>query len=173
MTSAQDLGRILLKPTPILLYSDITRNPEGFISDLLMHQRAIVLVRTSERQGHWVALTLNLPQRKAYFFSSFGTRPDEDKMRYVKPQVSKQLGQSMNLMSRILRDYFKTDHNLEIHYNQYRYQDPEDYTDESCGLWCVLFINMGLDEDKFNDFVKQLCRKRGVSYKEFIHTFFK
>ena len=169
MTSAQDLGRILSRPTPILLYSDITRNPEGFISDLLMYQRAIVLVRTSERQGHWVALALNLPQRKAYFFSSFGTRPDEDKARYVNPQVSKQLGQSMNLMSRILRDYFKIDHNLEIHYNQYRYQD----TDESCGLWCALFINMGLDEERFNSFVKQLCRERRISFKQFIHTFFK
>lgn len=170
MTSPPDLKKLLSNPTSFWIYNDLVKYPHIFISDLLKYKQVIILIRTSDRRGHWVSISCNPRLRSIYYFSSFGTIPDYDKEELISPSVNKRLQQNTNAISRILKKYFLEERGFIIRYNQYRYQDPADMDDNSCGLWCVLFLNSGTDEENFNLIVKRYCAHTGLNYKELINT---
>lgn len=172
MTTANQLSRALKNPSIFVTYTDINRDRQKFISDLFFVGQAIILVRVGETFGHWCCVRVDFQRKIIYYFSSFGTIPDHDKNVYISPVVNRRLRQKMNVLSQIMKDYFHNALGFKMRYNHVRYQDPNDASDQSCGLWCVLFLNSELDEERFEEIVKKYCKSLKISFKEFINKYF-
>lgn len=144
---------------PILLYSDLCRGFKEYgalktIKELyrLYGEKMLILLQNPEKMnsGHWMSLTILPRERKIYFFSSYGGKPDEEKNKWLSYLEREKSGQVEN----VLNDGLKELHMLgwDIHFNDYPYQLDGDNT-ATCGLWTAAFLNMNMDPDEFCELV--------------------
>lgn len=104
--------------------------------------------------GHWVGIRLVPELHEAYFFSSYGNKPDRE-LNYLSPRMRRESGQALNLFNDFLLNLHLR--GWTIYYNDYPYQRSGDGT-ATCGRWLAKFLRSGMNPDEF----EELMRRRGV-----------
>lgn len=161
--SGLEMEAATLHRTPIHKYSDLCRMAEKHgAARMLAHMfrggdtHIILLQDPSDmNSGHWISVSRNLPKKQIYFFSTYGGKPDIEKMKWISEDDLIESGQIMNIFMDGLRDAQK--HGWEIHFNDYPYQKNNDKT-AFCGIMTVAFLRSGGDPDKFKKQTLQLAR---------------
>lgn len=128
------LARIPAKPVDILLYFLGRHN-------IILYQNPSLM-----NSGHWVSLSIYPEVKQAHFFSSYGGKPDEEKIRWVPRADLIRSGQGRNILNDGLKELHRR--GWEIHYNDYPFQKEGDDT-ASCGIWTVAFLNSHQNPDSF------------------------
>lgn len=95
--------------------------------------------------GHWVGIKVVPELHEAYFFSSYGNKPDTE-LNNLTPRQRRQSGQAINLFNDFLKSLYKQ--GWIIYYNDYPYQKKGDGT-ATCGRWLAKFLRSGLNPDEF------------------------
>lgn len=150
---APTTGQAVLNAAPVnthlYLYSDLARDPREAVDIISsLGRNSIILYQDPSRMnsGHWVSLALHPERKEAYFFSSYGGKPDEEKNRWISQQQLASSGQARNVLNDGLKEYMKK--GWEIHYNDFPFQKAGDQT-ATCGVWSTAFLNEGVDPDEF------------------------
>ena len=165
--SGEEMKEACGRVTPIYLYSDLCRmvknnSPAQLLAR--MFKRAlnnVILLQdpSNLRSGHWFSVTQNPRKKEIYFFSTYGGKPDVEKVSWVDEDDLRESGQFMNLFNDGLHDAQK--HGWKIYYNDFPYQKPDDKT-AVCGIYTAAFIRSGCNPDEFEEKTKQLM-KEGIN----------
>lgn len=144
---------------PIYLYSRLAKAVKQVGAEEVMRmlmaacKDSLILVQDPEKMntGHWTSLSFDQKNKKAYFFSSYGGKPDVEKNEWIPNHDLEKSDQVINVINDGLKRL--AEKGWEIHYNQYPYQRVGDKT-ATCGIWCVAFMNSGLNPDEFHQLVE-------------------
>lgn len=162
----EEMEHALLNKVPIHKYSDLCRLSEKFgIGRMLAHmfKRSddnVILLQDPRNMnsGHWISVS-RIPKRKEiYFFSTYGGKPDVEKLSWMSDDDLKESGQDLNIFNDGLKELQK--HGWEIHYNDYPYQKEGDHT-AVCGIYTAAFLRSGKNPDKFKEETLKIRRKTG------------
>ena len=159
---------------PIFMYSDLCRFAKEHGALRLIKElyrrgtQVLILLQDPEKMmsGHWMSLSFFPKEKKIYFFSSYGGRPDEEKNRWIDVLARFISGQDMNALNDGLKDLYAS--GWEIHYNDYPFQKENDGS-ATCGIWTAAFLNSGMNPDEFARFV--IGNK--LTYRDFYEVFFR
>lgn len=154
--SGEEMIHATLNHVPIIKYSDICRLAEKHGSSrVLAHMFKqsddnIILLQDPKNMdsGHWLSISRNLPKKEIYFFSTYGGKPDIEKIRWINEDDLLESGQYQNIFFDALRDLQK--HGWEIHYNDFPYQVLNDGT-AVCGIYTAAFLRSGKNPDEFKE----------------------
>lgn len=164
--TGSEMEKATLNRTPIHRYSELCRLAEKHGSDrMLAHlfkeaNSHIVLLQDPRdmNSGHWISISRNLPKKEIYFFSTYGRKPDVEKIDWMSDDDLQESGQTINIFNDGLRDLQK--HGWEIHYNDFPYQKEGDKT-ATCGIYTVAFLRSGLNPEEFErETVRIMKQKR-------------
>lgn len=156
-----------LHHTPIYKYSDLCKlaqkyGPTRMLSHLFKRSNDnIILLQDPDHMnsGHWLSVSRNPRKKQIYFFSTYGGKPDIEKISWIPEDDLHESGQYLNIFNDGLRDCQK--HGWEIHYNDYPYQKEGDHT-AVCGIYTVAFLRSRKTPDEFKKDTLQLA-KRGIN----------
>ena len=159
--TGSEMEKALQHKVPVLLYSDLCKLAERSSIQKVLSQmfkqseRNVILLQDPKdmSSGHWFSVSRNIPRKEIYFFSTYGGKPDVEKIKWVSEDELRESGQFLNLFNDGLRDLQK--HGWEIHYNDYPYQKPGDDT-AVCGIYTAAFLRSGLNPDEFEKETKTL-----------------
>lgn len=148
---------------PILKYSELCDLAKRIGSTrMLAHmfrqaKHNIILLQNpmDMSSGHWYSVSCNPTKKEIYFFSTYGKRPDIEKLEWMSDDDMRESGQDLNIFNDAMRDY--QERGWEIHYNDVKYQKEGDKT-ATCGLFTAAFINSGLNPDEFKQQIEELKR---------------
>lgn len=165
--TGEDMDHALLHRVPILKYSDLCKLAEKFgPTRMLAHMfrrsddNVILLQDPSNMDsGHWISVSRNVPRKEIYFFSTYGGKPDVEKLKWMNEDELRKSGQFINIFNDGLRDLQQ--HGWEIHYNDHHYQKPGDKT-AVCGIYTAAFLRSGKNPDEFEKETVSLM-KRGIN----------
>ena len=166
--NGEEMQRATLNQTPIYKYSELCSLAKKFrsVTRLLaqMFKRSennIILLQDPQNMnsGHWISVSRNIPKKQIYFFSTYGGKPDVEKINWVSEDDLIESGQDLNIFNDGLREL--QNHGWEIHYNDYPYQKANDKT-AVCGIYTAAFIRSGANPDKFEEETLSLV-KRGIN----------
>jgi hypothetical protein len=132
----------------LFLYPEIKRIKN--IKELLgSYNRCVILYKTSDNYGHWIAISLN-SKGEIDFFDSYGIAPDLE-LKFIDNKVRTRLMQKIPYLSKLLlKSKYK------INYNDHQFQ-KDDPNITSCGSWAILRGSFKeLNTDEFINFVKTL-----------------
>lgn len=121
--------------TPIQLYTRLGRN------NIILYQNP-----RNMRTGHWSAVKLVPERQEAYFFSSYGGKPDEEKNLWLPESARRLSRQDGNAINNMLKYLYMA--GWTIYYNDYHFQEMSDGT-ASCGIWASAFLNSEENPDDF------------------------
>ena len=107
--------------------------------------------------GHWFSVSQNPQKKEIYFFSTYGGKPDREKLQWINEDDLIESGQEINIFNDGLKECQK--HGWEIHYNDYPYQKKGDNT-ATCGIYTAAFLLSGKNPDEFEEQTKQLIRRK-------------
>lgn len=163
--SGDEMEAAMNHQTPVYTYSELCKLGEKFgPARMLAHmfQKSntnIILLQNPEdmQSGHWISVSRNLPKKEIYFFSTYGGKPDVEKISWLAEDDLRESGQFMNIFNDGMRDLQK--HGWEIHYNDYPYQKPTDKT-ATCGIYTVAFLRSGLNPDQFEKQTLDLVHRK-------------
>lgn len=162
-------GDEMLKAVPgdtaIYMYSDLSRDPRPPLQVLLsLHRNNIILLQDPDKlySGHWTSLSFHPEIKEAYFFSSYGGKPDEEKNKWLDLKDLKKSGQERDVLKEGLFELYKR--GWTIHYNDKSYQKPTDKT-ATCGIWTAAFLRDGGNPDEF---AKRKKRVEEYYYRYFV-----
>ena len=148
-------GEEVLKAAPpqtsLYTYSDLCNIPLPAKEIILgMDRHNIILLQDPDKMssGHWVSLSVYPEIRKAYFFSSYGGKPDKEKNEWITKKKLAESHQLRNVLNDGLKELAKE--GWEIHYNDHPYQKVGDKT-ATCGIWATAFLNSGENPDEFEE----------------------
>lgn len=152
---------------PIYTYSDLckyakTFGPVRMLAHLFMRSNDMIVLLQDPKDmnsGHWFSVSRNLPKRDIYFFSTYGGKPDVEKVKWMAEDDLHESGQFLNIFNDALR--VLQQHGWTIHYNDYPYQKPNDKT-AVCGIYTAAFLMSGANPDEFEKETKELM-KRGIN----------
>lgn len=152
--SGEEMEDAMHHRAPIYKYSelcDLSRSHGPTPMLARMFQRSddnIILLQDPQKMnsGHWISVSRNLPKKEIYFFSTYGGKPDVEKLEWLTDDDMKMSGQDINIFNDGLRNL--QEHGWTIHYNDHPYQIPGDKT-ATCGIFTVAFLRSGKDPDKF------------------------
>ena len=172
--TGDEVRRAIRSHPPIYLYSDLVRRMKVFgalpILENMMKRSLdnLILVQDPKnmRSGHWTSLSFHPGEKRAYFFSSYGGKPDIEKNTWIPTSDLIASQQNANVLNDGLKELAYR--GWEIHYNQYPYQRIGDHT-ATCGIWCAAFLNSGLNPDEFN----YVITNRGYTPLILYRAFFK
>lgn len=161
--SGDEMKKAMLNKVPVYTYSELCKLADKFgPTRLLSHlfKRSddnIILLQDPNdmNSGHWISVSRNLPKKEIYFFSTYGGKPDIEKIRWMSEDDLCTSGQKTNIFNDGLRDLQK--HGWTIHYNDYPYQVEGDHT-AVCGIYTVAFLRSGKNPDVFKAFNLRLLR---------------
>lgn len=120
------------------------------------NQNIILLQDPSDmNSGHWISVSRNPKRKEIYFFSTYGGKPDCEKVRWINDDDLRESGQLDNIFNEGLRECQQ--HGWQIHYNDFPYQQEGDHT-STCGIYTVAFLNSGLNPDQFKDETLKLVK---------------
>lgn len=135
--------------TKIYLYSDLCRkrgSPKNILLSLGRH--SIILIQNPKQMnsGHWTSLSIFPETKEAFFFSSYGGKPDVEKNMWIPSRELQYSGQKRNVINDGLKQLAYE--GWTIHYNDYPFQVEGDKT-ATCGIWATAFMQSGLNPDDF------------------------
>ena len=115
---------------------------------------SLILVQdpNDENSGHWTSLSFHPETREVYFFSSYGGKPDQEKIEWISADNRLRSNQNLNVFNDGLKTLMVRD-GWTVHYNNYPFQKIGDHT-ATCGIWCAAFINSNLNPDQFVNYVQ-------------------
>ncbi len=148
-TTGQQVLKAAPPGTQIHLYSDLASDPRPAhkIIETLGRNNIILYQDPSNmKTGHWVALSIHPETLEIFFFSSYGGKPDVEKMQWVSRKRLIESGQVRNVLNDGLKFFAR--HGWTIHYNDRPFQVVGDNT-ATCGVWSVAFLQSGLNPDEF------------------------
>ena len=159
--TGEEMENALDNRAPIYKYSELCQLAKKHgPTRLLVHMfsrsndNVILLQDPSDMSsGHWISVSRNVPKKQIYFFSTYGGKPDAEKVSWMNEDDLRQSGQYLNIFSDGLRDLQK--HGWEIHYNDYPYQKAGDNS-ATCGIFTAAFLRSGKDPDVFHKETLQL-----------------
>lgn len=159
--TGEEMENALDNRAPIYKYSELCQLAKKHgPTRLLVHMfsrsndNVILLQDPSDMSsGHWISVSRNIPKKQIYFFSTYGGKPDAEKVSWMNEDDLRQSGQYLNIFSDGLRDLQK--HGWEIHYNDYPYQKAGDNS-ATCGIFTAAFLRSGKDPDVFHKETLQL-----------------
>ena len=159
--TGEEMENALDNRAPIYKYSELCQMAKKHgPTRLLVHMftrsndNVILLQDPSDMSsGHWISVSRNVPKKQIYFFSTYGGKPDAEKVSWMNEDDLRQSGQYLNIFSDGLRDLQK--HGWEIHYNDYPYQKAGDNS-ATCGIFTAAFLRSGKDPDVFHKETLQL-----------------
>lgn len=139
---------------PVLLYSDVF-DADTNIKDFLLKQpnhSAIILFRSAESYGHWIAIFLN-NALDLYIYDSIGECLPDDWGRRLPKNLAKDLGQDKKyLIKSALNSGFN-----QIFYNDYDIQNPSPEV-QTCGRHCIVrLMRRDLTPKKYYDALGKVC----------------
>ena len=148
---------------PLLRYSELCELGEKKGANRMLAQmfrrsdKNIILLQNPDdmNSGHWFSVSRNLPKKEIYFFSTYGGKPDVEKISWMNEDDLRQSGQILNIFNDGLYDAQK--HGWKIYYNDYPYQKPGDNT-AVCGIYTAAFLNSGKNPDEFEEDTKAIMR---------------
>lgn len=105
--------------------------------------------------GHWISVSRKPERKEIYFFSTYGGKPDVEKLIWINEDDLRESGQFMNIFNDGLHELQK--HGWEIHYNDYPYQKSGDKT-AVCGIYVAAFLRSGANPDEFERETLRLTR---------------
>ena len=135
--------------TALHLYSDLASDPRPpYVVIKSLPRNNIILLQDPDKMtsGHWIALALHPESHEAFFFSSYGGKPDEEKLRWLSATDLRKSRQARNVINDGLKGLAL--HGWTVHYNDYPFQIEGDKT-ATCGLWSAAFLNSGANPDEF------------------------
>lgn len=152
--TGEEMIKATLGQAPIHLYSDLCKDAKKHgILRLLAHmfkrsENHIILLQNPQdmSSGHWISISRNLPKKEIYFFSSYGGKPDVEKIAWLDAKDLKRSNQDLNLFNDGFHELQK--HGWTIHYNDVPYQVPGDKT-ATCGIYVAAFIRSGVNPEEF------------------------
>ena len=106
--------------------------------------------------GHWISVSRDRPNKAIYFFSSYGGRPDVEKIQWISKAKLRRSGQLLNIFNDSLRAC--QEQGWTIHYNDEPYQVDGDNT-ATCGIFTVAFLRSGLNPEEFKIATRKLKRQ--------------
>lgn len=189
-THNEEEKRIIFKPrngaemqeaigpgVPLYTYSELCRMAKKRSArEVLSHMfrrsaKNIILLQdpSNMNSGHWLSVSCNFPRRQIYFFSTYGGKPDVEKIQWLTDDDLKESGQDLNFFNDGMRELQK--HGWEIHYNDYPYQKPGDNT-AVCGIYTVAFLRSGLNPDQFEEQTKKIIREGKNPAVYYFHKYF-
>lgn len=151
--------------TGLYMYSQLAsdRRPALEVLSSLKRDNIILLQDPNKMtSGHWISLSFRPERKEAYFFSSYGGRPDEEKNRWLDQRGLRRSRQTRNIINDGLKELFRR--GWTIYYNDNPYQREGDDT-ATCGIWSVAFLNSGMNPDEFAE--------RHRSAKDYYDRFFR
>lgn len=152
----EEMEAATLHKAPVYKYSDLAamsekNGPSRMLSQMFKRSNHnIILLQDPNNMdsGHWISVSRNLPKKEIYFFSTYGGKPDVEKIKWISEDELRESGQFMNIFNDGLREAQK--HGWEIHYNDYPYQKDGDKT-AVCGIYTAAFLRSGLNPDEFEE----------------------
>lgn len=161
--SGTDMEKATLKRVPIHLYSKLCEmarkhGSRALLSHMFKQANShIILLQDPNdmNSGHWISVTMNPKNKEIYFFSTYGGKPDVEKLEWMNDDDLQESGQDINIFNDGLKDM--QEHGWEIHYNDYPYQKPNDKT-AVCGIYTAAFIRSGLDPEEFEKETLNIAR---------------
>lgn len=165
--SGDEMKYAMKNQAPIILYSDLCAlakkfGPSRTLANLFkQYQNAIILLQDpyNMSSGHWTSISYHPDRKEIYFFSSYGGKPDVEKLKWINKADLAASGQNINILNDALRAFQQ--HGWEIHYNDFHYQKSNDHT-AYCGIYTVAFLRSGANPDVFERDTKNLA-SRGIN----------
>lgn len=119
----------------------------------------IILLQDPEKMnsGHWFSVSRNPAKKEIYFFSTYGGKPDIEKISWIPEDDLRESGQFINIFNDGLHECQK--HGWEIHFNDFPYQKEGDKT-AVCGIYTVAFLRSGLNPDEFKNESLSLIKRK-------------
>ena len=159
-----EMEKALDHRTPIYKYAELCElaRKHGRRSLLaFMFKRSntnVILLQDPENMnsGHWFSVSRNPRKKEIYFFSTYGGKPDREKLKWISDDDLLQSGQDTNIFNDGLRDCQQ--HGWEIHYNDFPYQKEGDHT-AVCGIYTTAFLRSGENPEEFERETKKLIAK--------------
>lgn len=147
--NGQEMMKACPPGTRLYLYSALSSDSRDALDIMLsMGRNNLILLQNPMKPntGHWISLSFNPEKKEAYFFSSYGGRPDSEKLLWLTTVAMKISGQMRNILSDGLRELFLL--GWKIYFNDFAYQKQGDQT-ATCGIWTAAFLNSGMNPDEF------------------------
>ena len=152
--SGAEMEKATLHHVPVYKYSDLctlskSHGPARMLAHLFKRsEKNIILLQdpSDMDSGHWISVSRNPNKKQIYFFSTYGGKPDVEKLKWVNEDDLYESGQIINIFNDGLRECQK--HGWEIHYNDYPYQKEGDHT-AYCGIMTAAFLRGGENPDDF------------------------
>lgn len=148
---------------PIYTYSELCEkaektNPVKMLNDMFKKSNNnIILLQDPENMnsGHWLAICKNPVKKEIYFFSTYGGKPDIEKLNWISKNDLKKSKQNINIFNDGLHIF--QNNGWEIYYNDFPYQIENDQT-AVCGIYTAAFIRSKLNPDEFENENKKLIQ---------------
>lgn len=162
--TGDEMEKATMHRVPIHKYSDLCDlSKKHGISQVLsnMFKQSndhIILLQdpSNMNSGHWISVSRNPRKKEIYFFSTYGGKPDTEKIKWIPEDDLRESDQFVNIFNDGLRECQK--HGWEIHYNDYPYQKEGDHT-ATCGIYTVAFLRNGKNPDEFKKETLDLLSK--------------
>lgn len=175
--TGDEMERATLHRVPIYKYSELCKlaernGPTAMLAKMFQRSNDnIILLQDPEKMnsGHWISVSRNLPKKEIYFFSTYGGKPDAEKVAWMSDDDLKESGQAINIFNEGLHSL--QDHGWEIHYNDYPYQKPDDAT-ATCGIFTAAFLRSGKNPDEFESETKRIIARGDDPAVEYYRRYF-
>ena len=150
---------------PIILYSELgelceKHSPITVLAQMFKRSnKNIILIQDPNdmNSGHWISVSRNPKKKEIYFFSTYGGKPDVEKIQWLTEEGRKKSKQMINVLNDGLKEC--QEHGWEIHYNDFPYQKEGDKT-ATCGIFTAAFLNSGLNPDEFKEETLKLIKQK-------------
>jgi hypothetical protein len=149
----------------ILKYHDLVGKED--IDEIVPEKRGfrIVLIEDKENSGHWCSIYKNGKQIE--WFDSYSGKPDSE-LKFINMIQRKKLNESHEELSRILANSKAKGYNVVYNTKRFQKLDPNIGT---CGRHTILRASMfgqGMDLKEYQNYMKELKDKTGLSYDEIV-----
>lgn len=152
--TGSEMEKATLNRTPVYRYSELCElgkkhGAERMLSHMFKRSNDnIILLQDPDdmNSGHWISVSRKPRRKEIYFFSTYGGKPDVEKIQWISEDDLRESGQFMNIFNDGLRNLQK--HGWEIHYNDFPFQKSGDNT-AVCGIYTAAFLRSGLNPEQF------------------------
>ena len=163
--NGEEMMKAVEYKAPIIMYSDLSKIAEkiGPVRTIAaMFKRSmknIILLQNPNNMqtGHWFSVSCNPSKKEIYFFSTYGGKPDVEKISWISKNDLQKSKQTFNIFNDGLKIY--QNHGWTIHYNDYPFQKRDDNT-AFCGIYTAAFLRCNKNPDDFVNICKCLIERK-------------
>ena len=164
-----EMQKATLHHIPLYKYSELCElakksagGPRGLLAHMFKRSKDnIILLQDPNdmNSGHWISVSCDPKRHSMYFFSTYGGKPDIEKMKWMNEDDLTESNQLINIFNEGLRQC--QGHGWEIHYNDFPFQKEGDKT-AYCGIYTAAFLRSGKNPEEFIKETKSLM-KSGIN----------